>query len=87
MKKSILISQDEDYEPGEGYTYKFECKTDIMSSSEFLAAMETIKNDEREGSYTETKHIAADNLCLAVLESLGYQQGVKVFRSLHKWYS
>ena len=35
----------------------------------------------------ETRHIMADDLICEVLESLGYADGVNVFREMPKWYS
>lgn len=35
----------------------------------------------------EDAHQYADNFLCALLESLGYTETVKVFRSLDKWYS
>lgn len=36
---------------------------------------------------TETKHYEADQLMAAVLVQLGYDDGVKIFNSMDKWYS
>ena len=35
----------------------------------------------------ETTHKKADNLLAEVLNSLGYQKGIKIFESMPKWYA
>lgn len=36
---------------------------------------------------TETKHYEADQLMIAVLNQLGYDEGTKIFENMDKWYS
>lgn len=36
---------------------------------------------------TELGHIAADELMCQVLDENGYSSGVKIFKSLSKWYA
>ena len=38
-------------------------------------------------SDTEQRHIAGDELMQEALESLGYQDGVDVFKGMYKWYA
>ena len=35
----------------------------------------------------EADHVKADELMCQLLTSLGYGEGVKIFRDMHKWYS
>jgi hypothetical protein len=36
---------------------------------------------------TELRHYRADKLMAAVLNQLGYSEGIKIFESMGKWYS
>ncbi len=37
--------------------------------------------------YPENGHMEADDLLCEVLEELGYQEGISIFRKQDKWYS
>ena len=39
------------------------------------------------GGDCEGPHIDADKLLCEVLESLGYEGGVKIFKNMDKWYA
>ena len=39
------------------------------------------------GDDAEADHIKADELMCQLLTSLGYGEGVKIFRDMYKWYS
>ena len=56
-----------------------------MTPGQFLTAMERIR-DNPEGD-EEQNHIEADDIMCAILERLGYADGVKLFREMHKWYA
>jgi hypothetical protein len=51
--------------------------------AQFAAAMRTISSD----SDQEGRHGDADELMCRVLESLGYSEGVTIFREMNKWYA
>ena len=55
-----------------------------ITPEQFAAAMRNIfrgQNDQEGG------HLDADELICKLLESLGYGEGVKVFRAADKWYA
>ena len=54
-----------------------------MTPEEFKRKMQEI--DDEYG--TEDGHIKADDLMCEVLEWLGYDEGVEIFRQMYKWYS
>jgi len=54
-----------------------------MKTTEFLDRMSEIaKNGDQEAA-----HADADDLMCELLESLGYGDGVDVFRAMDKWYA
>ena len=53
-----------------------------MTPEEFAARMEDCGKGDPEGD-----HSRADDLMCELLESLGYQDGVKLFRNMEKWYA
>ena len=55
----------------------------VMTPEEFLAKMEEIRKDED----TEARHGTADSLLCHVLTMLGYEDGVRVFNEMTKWYA
>ena len=55
-----------------------------MSPAEFLQQMKTVEDGPGD---SETFHKVADGLLCEVLESLGYGEGVEVFREMTKWYA
>ena len=56
-----------------------------ITPDEFLRRMNEIEDDNHLD--TEQAHSEADELMCSLLETLGYDQGVKEFRSMDKWYS
>lgn len=54
-----------------------------MTPEEFAAGMRQCDAIPSE----EESHKAADALMMALLESLGYGEGVEVFRKMFKWYA
>lgn len=57
---------------------------DIPSPSEFEEQMkEFAKHDDNR----EFMHQDMDDLMCDILEKLGYQKGVEIFRRTHKWYA
>ena len=54
-----------------------------MTPEEFKKEMEEI---EQVGD-GEIRHDFADTLLCEVLEELGYSEGVKIFKSMEKWYA
>lgn len=57
--------------------------------SEFKAQMEEIRDKFFTDEYEDFHecHVDMDTYILEVLETLGYKDGVAVFRSTPKWYS
>ena len=55
----------------------------IVSPEEFKRAMQAFSD----GTDTERDHGDADALMCQILESLGYGEGVKIFRKMGKWYA
>ena len=56
-----------------------------LTPEQFEAKMKTIFNG---GVYdNEEAHGKMDNLMAALLESLGYEAGIKVFDDTYKWYA
>ena len=59
--------------------------------AKFCEAMAALATHYEDGYWrfkeTESGHEAADELMLAVLESLGYGAGCAIFRSAEKWYA
>jgi len=55
----------------------------VLTPQEFAEKMKNISmNDD-----TEMGHVNMDNLMCEVLESLGYKEGIDVFRNTGKWYA
>ena len=57
-------------------------KTPITPDEFRLRMNEIEKNDD-----TEEAHDDADKLMCSLLETLGYGQGVVIFRCMNKWYA
>ena len=55
----------------------------VLTPEEFKEQMELIAKIK----YAEDQHIKADDLICALLEGLGYQDGIKIFKEMEKWYS
>lgn len=55
-----------------------------MNPDEFLERMEEIFAPFADA---ETSHMEADDLMCELLETLGYDEGVEVFREAHKYYA
>ncbi len=55
----------------------------VISPTEFLEEMRSLSYEYD----TEHEHLLADELMCKILESLGYAEGVKVFREMTKWYA
>ena len=58
---------------------------DKITSADFLVEMNKLVNAY--GEDAERFHFEADELLCEVLESLGYELGVQMFREKEKWYS
>lgn len=56
----------------------------LLKPDEFTAAMTKIA---RYGEDLEGAHGMADGLLCEVLRKLGYEEGVKVFEDMTKWYA
>ena len=56
-----------------------------MDKQKFKEAMENIFPDD--GYDTEGAHGMADDLMCQLLEELGYEEGVKIFKNAEKWYA
>lgn len=56
-----------------------------LTPDKFMDKMHEIV--EKHGGYEEPVHIEMDDLMCEVLESLGYEDGVRVFKKQDKWYS
>ena len=57
---------------------------DKTSPEVFKESMERIANGNDD---TETNHVSADELMCELLTSLGYGEGVEIFKNMDKWYS
>ena len=57
----------------------------MITPKEFAECMETIA-EVCEGD-TEMRHIDMDNAMCGMLEQLGYEEGVAIFRKSLKWYA
>lgn len=57
---------------------------EVMTPKEFAKEMRKCK---REAYDEEVWHIYADVLMCELLTALGYEEGVKVFEEMPKWYS
>ena len=55
----------------------------ILTKEEFVVMMQNafMKNDIVRG------HILADNLMCSLLEAIGYEEGVAIFRNSDRWYA
>lgn len=60
-----------------------------MSESKILTPVEFAeKMDEITGIWDfEQAHKDADNLLAELLDSLGYEDGIKLYRDMNKWYA
>lgn len=56
---------------------------DIPSPSEFEEQMKELAKHDNAAA----RHCDMDNLMCDILEKLGYQKGVEIFRRTHKWYA
>ena len=56
-----------------------------MTKEEFAQKMRKIQTELEDDN--EAAHVNADELLCECLESLGYIEGVKIFKELGKWYS
>ena len=62
----------------------------VLTPEEFTTCMTQIKNGERYDGRMydeEDQHIDADDLMCCILCSLGYSDGVDIFRRMPKWYA
>ena len=61
-----------------------------MKPDEFLEKMKEIvkRNRDAQSGYfdAETAHIKADELMCEVLKELGYEEGIKIFEDMERWY-
>ena len=65
-----------------------------MTSEEFKTQMKNISKDVMElddqnpnmPSMIETAHIKADELMCEILIELGYEEGIKIFKRMEKYY-
>ena len=55
----------------------------FMSPAEFAERLREIDKD----SCVEEFHIEADKIMCEILESLGYGEGIKIFKDHERWYS
>ena len=68
-------------------------KLKTYRTRKFKEAMEAIfagghKNSENSTGYDiEGAHSEADDLMCQLLEELGYEEGVKIFKNAEKWYA
>ena len=63
----------------------------VMTPDQFRERMEALVNPDYHG-YPELKekewgHAEGDDLLMEILESLGYEEGCAIFRSVSKWYA
>lgn len=66
-----------------------------VSPDKFKELMQSIKNYKYRGIYSyddkitnpEGSHYTADALMCDLLSSLGYEDGIEIFRNMDKWYS
>lgn len=56
-----------------------------LTPGEFLSAMRRV--ELKLAGDTECQHIAADETMCELLETLGYGEGVAVFRGMQRWYA
>lgn len=54
-----------------------------MTPEQFAERMREIAEE----TYTEDRHINADNLMCDLLRGLGYGEGVDTFERMYKWYA
>lgn len=57
----------------------------LLNPDEFLAELKAIKH--RQEGDPETCHIEMDEILCQTLSALGYDEGIKYFRTTPKWYS
>jgi hypothetical protein len=59
-----------------------------MTPDEFAQKMRAISEAmERGRNDPESRHCYADDLMCELLKELGYEEGVKVFEEMDKWYA
>lgn len=59
-----------------------------MTPEEFKVLMEKIAAGDKDGFHDQVEeHSDADQLLCEVLRSLGYGDGVEIFKNMPKWYS
>lgn len=63
-----------------------------MTPEEFAEKMRELAGDPDDNGYywpgdPEAAHHDMDDLMCEVLESLGYGEGVEIFRNTYKWYA
>ena len=59
-----------------------------ISPDEFVGKMREIKEELYfKNAYIESCHMEMDELMCETLSSLGYDEGVKLFRTTPKWYA
>lgn len=57
----------------------------MMTQEEFKDAMGLINEEYNDNN--EDKHVHMDNLMCELLSSMGYEEGIDIFRDADKWYS
>ena len=60
---------------------------DKPTPEEFAEAMRFFSDRYKDGNDIERTHRAMDDLMCETLASLGYEEGVKIFRDTPKWYA
>lgn len=59
----------------------------VMTPKEFAETMAYFREQQKEQNDMEQSHFCMDNLMASVLESLGYGEGVDIFKNTPKWYA
>lgn len=59
----------------------------MVSKELFKNLMKAIRETSEQDGDLEVAHILADKLMMETLEGLGYAEGVKFFKEMHKWYA
>jgi hypothetical protein len=59
----------------------------FLEKMQAIYKLKSIRAPIDRGYNPEESHIDADDLMCEVLEQLGYQEGVKIFRHADKWYA
>ena len=61
-----------------------------MTPDEFKIKMSALIRDARSTRYhndVEVRHMAMDNLLCEVLKSLGYEEGIAIYKTTERWYA